>query len=353
MASSVRAAVVGVTGPAEDMLAGLLKVRGLSVVGVADSDKERLEGFGETSGLATYDDHRVMLVETRPEIAFVNVPRYQEAEVLSLAVELGVGVWKPYPLARSFGEAVGFVRSFEKGKLGLYVGNPLRYGPVFEQVSEWLSRLGGVHLIENEYMRPAALGGEITGWRASKAQAGGGVLLEGAYPGLAVIASQFGLPEQVYCLTSTGLGMQTDRPYETEDMGLLTMTFRDGAVGCSVALRTAAERGGKVVWHGSEGKLTLAEGSVRFVEAGGEGEEVRHVRENPTKPFRAQAGELVRVVRGEQVASSVGRDHLAVMAVIEAAYLSSRTGQSESPSHFYELHDLTPPAAPVITSPAG
>ena len=350
MASSVSAALVGLTGPAEDVLAGLLKVRGLNLVGVADSDKGRLERFGESSGLAKYDDHRVMLVETRPAIAFVNVPRHQEAEILGLAVELGIGVWKPYPLARSFEEAVGLVRAFEKAKLGLYVGNPLRFGPGFEQVSEWLGRLGRVHLIENEYMRPAALGGEITGWRASKAQAGGGVLLEGAYPGLEVITSQFGLPEQVYCLTSTGLGMQTDRPYETEDMGLLTMTFGDGAVGCSVALRTAAEAGGKVVWHGSDGKLTLAEGAIRFVEAGGEGEEVRHVRENPTRAYRAQARELVRAVRCEQMANSVGRDHLAVMAVIEAAYLSSRTGQPESPSHFYELHDLTPPATPVIAS---
>ena len=70
------------------------------------------------------------------------------------------------------------------------------------------------------------------------------------------------------------------------------------------------------------------------------------------KPYARQASELVHALRGEQAATSTGKEHLAAMAVIEAAYLSARTGQPESPSHFYELKDLTPPAAPVIAGSA-
>ena len=211
----------------------------------------------QTTGLATYDDHRIMLLETRPRIVFINVPRYQEAELLGLAAELGVSVWKPYPLARNFDEAAEYVAKFAKANLGLYVGNPYRYSGGFDHIHNWLGRLGKVHLIQDEYMLPAALGGEITGWRASKIQAGGGVLLEGAYPGLELITSQFGLPEQVYCLARGCLGVQTDRPYETEDLGTMSLAFGGGTVANSTALRVAAEASGQTVWHGVKGKLSL------------------------------------------------------------------------------------------------
>ena len=80
---------------------------------------------------------------------------------------------------------------------------------------------------------------------------GGGVLLEGAYPGLELITSQFGLPEQVYCLAASGLGVQTDRPYETEDLSMVSLIFSGGTVACSTALRVAAESGRQTVWHGA------------------------------------------------------------------------------------------------------
>ena len=240
MASSIRAALIGLAEPAWAILTGLRSISGLKLVGLADTNMERLADFSQTTGLATYDDQRIMLVETRPQIVFINVPRHQEAEVLGLAIEMGVAVWKPYPLARNFAEAAGYVQRFAKANLGLYVSNPYRYSGGFEHICEWLGRLGKVHLIQDEYMLPSAMGGEITGWRASKAQAGGGVLLEGAYPGLELITSQFGLPAQVYCLARTHLGVQTDRPYETEDLSMVSLAFSGGTLAASAALRVAA-----------------------------------------------------------------------------------------------------------------
>ncbi len=290
-----------------------------------------------------------MLIETRPEIVFINVPRHQEAELLGLAAELGIALWKPYPLGRDFDEAVDCVKRFAKANLGLYVSSPYRYCGGYEPLAQWLGKLGQVHLIEDEYFLPAELGCPVTGWRASKAQAGGGVLLEGAYPGLELITSQFGLPELVHCVTKTGLCGQSERPYETEDLSLVELSFGSGTLGYSVALRVAAERGRRTVWHGAKGQMSLRAGAVSFKPMGGKAT-VRRFRDSSAKPYARQAGELVQVLRGEQAGTSTGREHLLPMAVIEAAYLSARTGQPESPSHFYELHDLTPPAPPVITS---
>ena len=243
MAGNIRVAIIGLASPAQTILDGLRSAAGLKLVGLADAERERLDRFAESTGLGVYDDHRTMLIETRPDIVFVNVPRHQEAELLALVAELGITVWKPYPLGRDFDEAVGFVKRFANAKLGLYVHSPYRYGGGNEALAQWLAKAAPVHLIEDEYFLPAKLGCPVTGWRASKAQAGGGVLLEGAYAGLELVASQFGLPELVHCVTRTGLCSQSERPYETEDLSLVELSFGSGTVAYSVALRAAAQAG--------------------------------------------------------------------------------------------------------------
>ncbi len=282
MAGSIPAGIIGLAEPAETILAGLRSIGGLKLVGVADGERERLEGFAETANVAAYDDHRIMLIETRPEIVFINLPRHQEAELLALAVELGVALWKPYPLGRDFSEAVGFVKSFAKAKLGLYVSSAYRYCGGYERLCEWLGKLGQVYLIGDEYFLPADLGSPVTGWRASKAQAGGGVLLEAAYAGLELITSQFGLPERVHCVTKTGLCGQSERPYETEDLSLVELSFGSGTVAYSVALRAAAKGSTQTVWHGARGQLSLGPGMVSFKPMDGP-VTLRRFRDSPTK----------------------------------------------------------------------
>ncbi len=352
MASTIRVAIVGLADPIWNIILALQATSGLKLVALADSDRERLTDCSESTGLPGYDDQRIMLLETQPQIIFINVPRHQEADLLALALELGVAVWKPYPLARNFDEAVDFVQRFAKANLGLYVGNPYRYSGGFVCLSDWLPTLGQVHLIHDEYMLPAKLTDQIAAWRTSKAQAGGGVLLDCAYPGLELITSQFGLPEQVYCLTRSQLGLQTDRPYETEDLSTLSLAFGNGTIACSTALRVAAQARRRTTWHGSAGKLTFEPRLVSLQFSNRSKPQTRHYRDRLERPYARQAHELVHALRGDQPPASTANDHLLPMAVIEAAYLSARTGQPESPSHFYELHDLTLPAPPVITSPA-
>ena len=351
MAQTIRAAVVGLADPVWNIILGLQATSGLKLVALADSDRERLTDCAESTRLPSYDDHRIMILETQPQIIFINVPRHQEADLLALALELGVAVWKPFPLARDFAQAVDFYKRFAKANLGLYVSNPYRYSGGYASLSEWLSQLGQVHLIHDEYLLPPRFVQELPPWRASKAQAGGGVLLDCAYPGLELITSQFGLPEQVYCLTRSQLALPTERPYDTEDLCTLSLAFGNGTIACSSSLRVAAQAHRCTVWHGSRGRLSFDPRSVTLQSTAKTAPRVRRYRDRLERPYTRQAHELVHVLRGDQPAVSTAKDHLTAMAVVEAAYLSARTGQPESPSHFYSLHDLTPPAPPVITSP--
>ena len=351
MPTSLRVAVIGLDDPAKLILMGLIATSGLKLVGLADRDRDRLDAFARSNDCPTYLDQRIMLIETKPQIVFINAPRHQEAELLSLAAELGIAAVKPFPLGRNFDEAVTLTKLFDKAKLGLFVHSPYRYSGGFDAVSEWIGQLGQVHLIQDECFLTRESGCPTQGWQASKAQAGGGVLLDYAYPGLELITSQFGLPELVHCVTKTGLCAQSERPYETEDLSTLKMIFGSGTLATSLALRVAASNSRQTIYHGARGQLTLKVGSVGFRPVGDQ-LITRRFRDKPAKPYARQARELLQVLRSEQAPASTAREHLQAMAIIEAAYLSSRTGQPESPSHFYELHDLVPPAPPVITSPA-
>ena len=115
--------------------------------------------------------------------------------------------------------------------------------------------------------------------------------MEGAYPGLELITSQFGLPELVHCVTKTGLRGQNERPYETEDLSLVELSFGTGEVAYSVALRAAAKGSRQTVWHGSGGELILGAGAVSFKPMAGPVTSQRF-RDSPTKPYARQGAEL-------------------------------------------------------------
>ena len=80
---------------------------------------------------------------------------------------------------------------------------------------------------------------------------------------------------------------------------------------------------------------------------------VQLAEESPLEAWQADLSSFVGSLASAKGMPSSGGEHLAVMAVMESAYLSARTGQPEEPARFYQLHELAVPAAAPASGGAG
>jgi predicted dehydrogenase len=193
-------------------------------------------------------------------------------------------------------------------------------------------------------------------WRGDRRRAGGGALLQLAYPWLDWMTRLLGLPEWVSAGLGAAKGFDSAGPHDTEDAASVVLGFRGGCVGTITA-----------TWAGgpAEHRLLLLVGQEGW-EFGLAG--VRQIAPQvlteemvasepamicPADAWQADlAGFLGRLADDRPVASS-GVEHLAPMAVLEAAYLSARSGQPEQPARFYQLHEILLPSATPAGGPGG
>jgi predicted dehydrogenase len=174
---------------------------------------------------------------------------------------------------------------------------------------------------------------EPMGWRGDLARAGGGVLLHGAYEQLDLLVDRLGTPESVFAQGSSSIPPGKARSYDTEDACQVSLRFLGGRI----ATLDAVRRAGPGAW-----KVRLV-GGRRWMEVTGEGLDVRdpagdlvdHLPVRSGHRYGAALASYGGALRaGLRNLPSTAADHLPTLAVVEAAYLSMRTGQAESPARF-------------------
>ncbi|MBU4210985.1 MAG: Gfo/Idh/MocA family oxidoreductase [Verrucomicrobia bacterium] len=107
---------------------------GVALVAAASRKPENVAAFtAEFAGCKGYQDYRLMLQETRPDmVSICAFPPDREAMVLA-ALEAGAkGVWIEKPFAMSLGVAKKLMAVAEKSGARLFVNHQRRYGKPFE-----------------------------------------------------------------------------------------------------------------------------------------------------------------------------------------------------------------------------
>ena len=185
-------------------------------------------------------------------------------------------------------------------------------------------------------------------WQGDRERAGGGALLHLGFDALRVIASLGGLPSRVFCVAS-----RTPKPglpftYDTEDSAVLTLDYEGRAVAGLVVSRTHPDESFRLLAHSPRARATLSGLPAPSGQAGDA--LVVRVTDGPThslaipdraESLRRQLERFARQVQAGDAASSDRGELLAAQAVIDAAYLSTRTGDAESPARF--LHQAGVP----------
>lgn len=345
----LRVGLVGTGGFGANALRALTDCPLVELAGVADIDPSAAARAAAQANCACYTDNRRLLAETKPQGVFLAVPPAAAGELVRLARQRGVHVWRETPAGRNLSEAVALARDMESASLKLAVGTQRRFMAGYRRAKDLLGDLGRVYCLEARYHFNW---GPALGWRGDKT-AGGGVLASLGYHMFDLALWLLGLPQTVYSIAGTGQLRRRSPPqatasaapavYDTEDTAAAAFRYPDKTAATILVSRCFDPVTEGLTIYGEAGTLAASPGRCVFRDRDGAAIENFEQEEPPAAVFLRQVEAFVRaVIANARRYECSGRESLLTMAAIDAAYLSDQTGNPESPAGLLAGHDLTP-----------
>ncbi|HEX41396.1 MAG TPA: Gfo/Idh/MocA family oxidoreductase [Phycisphaerales bacterium] len=337
---NLKTGVLGLDGIGQALLGAVAGSRHYQVVAVADKDLAMAERVAEGYECEATDDYRQLVIQNELDCLLVGAPLYSCEGQIRAALKKGVHVFKPAPGGRSFEEAAELVRLAEEASVQYVVGIPERFAGSFMALRQRLEsgHLGAVSLITAF----SSLGeGPYPTWQSDPKLAGGGILLQHCYGLIDAIVGVFGLPDQVYALMTNRAADKQQRLYLTEDTAVVTMRFGDSRVGEVVASQRmgGGRRQAYLRVYGRDAVYVVSDAFFRVYDADGQVIEELDCGDGLADRVGAALEDFAMTILRPQdhTPAQDGRESLQAMAVIESAYLSSRTGFPEAPGRVLEM----------------
>lgn len=338
----VRIAVIG---------AGLIGAKHISyvtacpearLVAVADPDPSARE-LAEAHGATYWADPSEMLAAGGIDGAIVATPTGLHEETGLACVEAGIPAIIEKPICHELDAAERLNASAEAKGVKLLTGHHRRYNPWLTEAqrivnSGELGQIVGLSVLyacckPDEYYLPD--------WRRAP---GAGPVLTNLIHDFDLMRALMGEVAEVSAMTSSGI-----RGFETEDSAVITLRFRNGALGTVFCSDTAPS---PWTWEQSSGESHpyLPEGNenayrIFGTEAALEfprlrvwrqigGPDWRHeITSSSVRPARAdvfalQIAHFARVIRGEEEPRVSGREGQRSLATVLAVFEAARSGQT-------------------------
>ena len=336
----LKTAVLGLSGRGELLLQAAQEVEGLEIIAVADKETTLAEKVAAETQCAFYDDYRQLIIQNQLDCLLVAAPIHSCDEFVRMAMKKRFNVLKLAPAARDFEEAAEFVRLADEQEIQFAIANPGRFARCFVVLRQLLEE----NQIEQVFLMNVfcnASDHEPSGWQTDPKLAGGGVLLHDCYRIVDQVVWHFGMPQQVYSLSTNQAQDKQQRSYLTEDTAIMTMKFGDTLIGNFVAVRRAGAgpQEGFLRLYGkgriltvSEKRVSLRDGSGQAIEDMACGDDAKVCLKESLECFARSL-----LSPDENKLTSSGRENLKNMAVIESAYLSTRTGFPEEPGRILQM----------------
>ncbi len=328
----IRTALMGLTGVGEDYLGALQTNDHFELVAAGDTDRVILRNQERSIGCEVFEDFRSMIIETAHrglDLLVVALPPFQSKDLMTLAAERSVTVLHTAPFARTVADAQSLRSLFERHRARFIVSRPQQADETFRRLGDLSALLGRVALVSAQ----VSANEDATGWRGDFARAGGGVLLNSAFEQIGLIIDVMQLPDTVDAECNMRLEPGSPHKYDTEDSAAVMMRFPGGCVGCLTAWRGSNDSAWQVSFVGTNGTIDIFADRIVVDCEGFRGTTNEVVRRTPS--VNSVLDRFVKMLdSAEPPLESQMNASLATLSVIEAAYLSSKTGQPESPSQF-------------------
>jgi len=289
----------------------------------ASRDSRRAEEYATAfNGKASFGSYEVAAADPRVEAVYLCTPHFLHREHVAIAATAGKHILVEKPIARTMEEARSIIQTAELAGVTLMVAENYRFMAVVRRAKELIDSgaLGDLRMIqmqEETDFRPG-------GWRVSRDQNGGGVLIDGGIHKIDILNYLVGRPADIY---ATALPQALDQ-LEGED-GVVVLTHSpSGTVG--LINHSWAKVGGKgpkwVTVSGTKARISFDLAGTQVVINDGLEE---RVLETPGDrygmvPMVLEFRDSIRQGREPETSGSVGLEDLEITL---KAYESMESGQ--------------------------
>ncbi len=313
-----------------------------TIVAVGDERAELTETFARKYECQGFTDYRQLILQTGAEFVLFGGAIHLCAEFIRLAIQEKRHVLKTWPPALDFEQLAEFHRMAQKHEVLFLVTQHGRFGLPFEHIRDYIAKPEpeqSWHLISAVCHTPMGDIEPNRRWLNDPSTAGGGVVLQNCYDLIDELVLCFGLPQRVYALTVNQAPDRSQRLSLTEDTAIITMQFSDNLIAQLCASRTLGPSRRHLRVHGQLQHLTATEDEVVIYDNSGELLEKKHYPDDDVPARRRMLDNLALSLLDTEnhvFYPEYGCD-LRTFAVIEAAYLSNRTGMPEEPGRILSL----------------
>jgi predicted dehydrogenase len=339
----LKTAVLGLDSRGQLLLEAASQVDLFQIQAVADKNVTVAESTAGKYKCASYDDYRQLIMQNQFDCLLVAASSHSCYEYVKMAMKKKTNVLKLAPPARSFQEAAELVRLAEEENIKFAVANPFRFAQsslVFRQFLQQ-GRIEQVFLITAFVAVGSA---NLAAWQTDPKLAGGGVLLHNCYSIIDLVVWNFSVPQQIYSLNTNSAGDRQQRSYLTEDTSLVTMKFTNSFFGNLMASRAFGTQQQILKLYGRDKIFSISPSSFVVSDGLGQVSEESDYRDDEfswhTELLRNFAMSILSPDKSKLCSSAA--ENLSNMAVIEAAYLSARTGMPEEPGKILQIAPAEP-----------
>jgi predicted dehydrogenase len=339
----LKTAVLGLDDKGRFLLEATSQIDYFEIAAVADEDASLAESTAYKYKCASYDDYRQLIMQNQFDCLLVAAGIHSCDEYIKMAMKKKTNVLKLAPPARNFQEAAEFVRLAEDENIKFAIANPRRFARSFLAFREFLQQ----GRIEQIFLITAfcTVGNEHIGtWQTDPKLAGGGVLLHNCYQIIDQIVWSLATPQQVYSLNTNTAGDRQQRSYLTEDTTVVTMKFTDTFFGNLIASKVFGPEQEILKVYGKDKILTVS--NARFIISDGPGQTNEESEYDDDELIwyttLLKNFALSILLPDKNKLCSSARENLNDMAIIEASYLSARTGMPEEPGRILKMAQTEP-----------
>ncbi|MBN1795732.1 MAG: Gfo/Idh/MocA family oxidoreductase [Sedimentisphaerales bacterium] len=309
------------------------------ITAVAEKESEIAEQTTKQYQCEWFDDYRQLVMSGKVDCILVAAGLYSCEQHIRLAMEKGIHIFKLSPPGRNFSQAAELFRYADEKKVTYAVSAQSRYIESLTALSESIKEeaIQKFKLITAD----CSYGGSGRPvWHNDPELAGGGVLLRDCYEIVDFFVGTFGLPEQVYCLATNNAEDKQKRGALTEDTISVMMKYTDDLCGNLVARKIeGTNEGVRIInCYGKEKTLVLSGDVLQISDDNGEAKKKKKFSTGTELLLAGTLDNFALSIFEPQENKLIcsANEHLKNMAVIEAAYLSSRTGMPEEPKRILE-----------------
>lgn len=322
----------GLVGLAQDGQFILNALRGIGCIDLVAVAGSQCEKHAADLGVTGYHDPRSLVVQHDLELVLVAAPIHTTQETMLAAAKRGLPVWRWPPIGRTAEEAGEIVHAFESGNTPLALGEKWQLRAARSLFDTHREAAGLPSLIIVRDLRDDP---RHDTWQGDLARSGGGALLHVGCDAVRLVAAVVGLPATVFCETGRTGTPGLPFTYDTEDTAVVTLAYENGALTSLVIGRTHVEADVDLLIKAAGATVRCNADSITLDLVAGP---------SHSAPIESSPASVERQIEAFAHAVAVGDAPpadseviLSAHAIIDAAYLSARTGDAESPGPFLEL----------------